>query len=137
MYIRMIMAVVLSIALAVPAQADGFNNADLGRYWNKHADAERAIFDAFRRGAPVTEYGQPFLDLTRWETHLVMTGLVRGDDPRLLSKLAKDESFTLSGPYDYPQLAYRIFVHEFSRQSGYTPNPADLFDWAAIKVQPR
>ena len=131
---RIITALILT-ALTSPAFADGFSNADMARYWEKHTDAERAIFEAFRSGAPVADYSQPFLDLVRWESQLVLTGLVRGDDPRLVSRLAKDESFTLRGPYDYPLLAYRIFRFEFSSQSGYTPDPAELFDWSTLKVQ--
>lgn len=137
MHTRIFTALILMAALTGPALADGFNNADMARYWGKHADAERAIFEAFRTGAPVADYSQPFLDLVRWESQLVLTGLVRADSPKLVARLAKDENFTLRGPYDYPQLAYRIFKQEFSAQSGYDPNPVELFDWVAIKVQPR
>ncbi len=119
-----------------PVHAGGFTNQDVSRYWQKHEQVERELFTAFRTGAPVSDYSQPMLSLVRYETQLVLTGLVRSDDPRLVASLAKSgDGFTVQSGYDNPIFTYRVFAYEFARQSGYTPNPAELFNWSDIRVQ--
>ncbi len=107
---------VMGMALCVGAQADPGSQAS--RFVARHAEAEKALFQTFKQGAPAQDYASPLFDLTKYETFMTATGGVRVDDYRLLGHLADEEAFKTMSTYDFPRFVLRMIEYRLAQRTG-------------------
>jgi hypothetical protein len=124
------------ITIAAATSAAWADTSDAARYWQQHAQAERALILSWKRGDWDALNAAAFA-LSKSEIYLAAEGYVTPDDPRLVGRLAAEPGRQVRSQYDLPAFAYAVFQQELERQVGFRPQVGSLLSGNVFDVRAR